>query len=106
MQKFKSLSPNLLLFDLGSRLGSLEGYLYAQEKVEKNYLPNWLINVAAGYGCLAPEVRGEIRGEYLALLHKVHNLLRDAYGSEDANTVKIVAMIAEAARTKGESRND
>ena len=102
MQKFKSLSPNLLLFDLGSRLGSLEGYLYAQEKVEKNYLPNWLINVAAAYGCLAPEVRGEIRGEYLALLHKVHNLLRDAYGSEDANTAKIVAMIAEAARTKGE----
>jgi len=102
MQKFKSLSANLLLFDLGSRLGSLEGYLYAQEKVEKNYLPNWLINVAAAYGCLAPEVRGEIRGEYLALLHKVHNLLRDAYGSEDANTVKIAAMIAEAARTKGE----
>ena len=102
MHKFKSLSPNLLLFDLGSRLGSLEGYLYAQEKVEKNYLPNWLINVAAAYGCLAPEVRGEIRGEYLALLHKVHNLLRDAYGSEDANTAKIVAMIAEAARTKGE----
>ena len=91
-----------MLFDLGSRLGSLEGYLYAQEKVEKNYLPNWLINVAAGYGCLAPEVRREIRGEYLALLHKVHNLLRDAYGSEDANTAKIVAMIAEAARTKGE----
>ncbi len=96
MQKFKSLSPNLLLFDLGSRLGSLEGYLYAQEKVDKNYLPNWLINVAAGYGCLAPEVRREIRGEYLALLHKVHNLLRDAYGSEDANTVKIAAMIADS----------
>ena len=106
MQKFRSLSPNLLLFDLGSRLGSLEGYLYAQEKVEKSYLPNWLINVAAGYAGLAPEVRREIRGEYLALLHKVHNLLRDAYGSEDANTVKIVAMIAEAARTNGESRND
>lgn len=106
MQKFISLSPNLLLFDLGSRLGSLEGYLYAQEKVDKNYLPNWLINVAAGYGCLAPEVRSEIRGEYLALLHKVHNLLRDAYGSSDANTIKIVTMIAEAARTKGESKSD
>ena len=106
MQKFKSLSPNLVLFDLGSRLGSLEGYLYAQEKVDKNYLPNWLINVAAGYGSLAPDVRREIRGEYLALLHKVHNLLRDAYGSEDANTVKIAAMIAQAARTNGESRHD
>jgi hypothetical protein len=101
--RFKSLSTNRLLFDLGSRLGSLEGYLYAQEKVDKNYLPNWLINVAAGYGCLAPAVRNEIRGEYLALLHKVHNLLRDAYGSEDANTVKLAAMIATAARPEGES---
>jgi len=102
MQKFKTLSANLLLFDLGSRLGSLEGYLYAEEKVDKHYLPNWLINIAAAYGCLAPEVRREIQGEYLALLHKVHNLLHDAYGSDDANTVKIAAMIAQAARTQGE----
>lgn len=100
MERFQSLSPQRLLFDLASRLGSLEGYLYAQEKVDKNYLPNWLINVAAGYACLAPEVRREIRGDYLALLHKVHNLLRDAYGSQDANTVKIAAMIAAAARTE------
>ena len=101
MERFRSLSPQRLLFDLASRLGSLEGYLYAQEKVDKNYLPNWLINVAAGYGCLAPEARREIRGDYLALLHKVHNLLRDAYGSQDANTIKIAAMIADAAREEG-----
>jgi hypothetical protein len=34
------------------------------------------------------EVCWEIQGEYLALLHKVHNLLRNAYGSTDPNTVK------------------
>ena len=103
MEKFKSLSANLLLFDLGSRLGSLEGYLYAGDKVDKSYLPNWLANVAAAYVCLAPEVRREIHGEYLALLHKVHNLLRDAYGSEDPNTVKISAMIAATARGERET---
>jgi hypothetical protein len=101
VEKLRALSPQRLLFDLASRLGSLEGYLYAPEKVDKNYLPNWLINIAAGYGSLAPEAQREIRGDYLALLHKVHNLLRDAYGSEDANTVKIAAMIAVAARTEG-----
>jgi hypothetical protein len=103
MEKFKSLSANTLLFDLGARLGSLEGYLYARDRVDKSYLPNWLVNVAAAYGCLAPEVRREIHGDYLALLHKVHNLLREAYGSEDPNTVKISAMIAAAARGEKET---
>jgi hypothetical protein len=103
MQKFAALSPWRLLFDLGARLGSLEGYLYAGDKVDKSYLPNWLVNVAAAYGCLAPELRREIRGEYLALLHKVHNLLRDAYGSEDPNTVKISAMIAATAQGERET---
>jgi hypothetical protein len=103
MQKFAALSPQRLLFDLGARLGSLEGYLYAGDKVDKSYLPNWLVNVAAAYGCLAPEVRREIHGEYMALLHKVHNLLRDAYGSEDPNTIKISAMVAATARGERET---
>jgi hypothetical protein len=102
MEKFRSLSANVLLFDLGARLGSLEGYLYAGDKVDRSYVPNWLVNVAAAYGCLAPEVRREIHGEYLALLHKVHNLLRDAYGGQDPNTVKISAIIAATARNEKE----
>jgi hypothetical protein len=97
VEKFKSLSANRLLFDLGARLGSLEGYLYAGDKVDKNYLPNWLTNTAVAYGCLTPDVRREIQGDYLALLHKVHNLLRDAYGSHDPNTLKIAGMIAMTA---------
>ena len=31
MDEFQSLSANRLLFDLASRLGSLEGYLYAED---------------------------------------------------------------------------
>jgi hypothetical protein len=100
MEQFSALSPERLLFDLGSRLGSLEGYLYAGDKVDKTYLPNWLVNVAAAYGCLPPGARREIHGDYLALLHKVHNLLRDAYGSEDPNSIKISAMIAATARSE------
>lgn len=38
MDKFQSLSANRLLFDLASRLGSLEGYLYAEENVDKELL--------------------------------------------------------------------
>ncbi|MDH3442343.1 MAG: hypothetical protein OEN50_00330 [Deltaproteobacteria bacterium] len=104
MEKFQSLSSHRLLFDLASRLGSLEGYLYAEEKVDKKYLPNWLRNIEAAYGCLSTDIRTEIRTDYLALLHKAHNLFRRAYGSNDANTVKIAAMIADAARMENEVR--
>ena len=102
MEKFQSLAPNRLLFDLASRLGSLEGYLYAEEKVDKKYLPNWLRNIEAAYGFLSADIRAEIRTDYLALLHKIHNLLRDAYGSNDTNTVEIAAIIAGVARPENE----
>ena len=98
MDTFRSLTPHRLLFDFASRLGSLEGYLYAEDKVDKKYLPNWLRNIEAAYGCLSDEVQKEIQPDYLALLHKVHNLLGDAYGHEDVNSAKIAAMIATAAR--------
>ncbi len=32
MDRFQSLTPNRLLFDLAARLGSLEGYLYGGGK--------------------------------------------------------------------------
>jgi hypothetical protein len=98
MEKFSALSPQRLLFDLAARLGSLEGYLYAEEKVDKKYLPNWLRNIESAYACLAEDVQKEIHADYLALLHKAHNLLRASYGQDDPNTVKIAALIANAAR--------
>ena len=58
MAEHDSMSGNRTLFDLGARLGSLEGYLYAEEKVEKKYLPNWMENIAREFGGLPAEVRG------------------------------------------------
>ena len=49
------LSANRLLFDLASRLGSLEGYLYAEEKVDKSYLPNWIDNIDHEFEGLSPK---------------------------------------------------
>ncbi len=94
MDKFQSLSANCLLFDLASRLGSLEGYLYAEEKVEKSYLPNWLQNIDHEFKNLASEVRSEIQSDYVTLLKKVRELLHNAYGDQDANTLKIAAMLS------------
>jgi len=94
MDKFQSLSANRLLFDLASRLGSLEGYLYAEEKADRSYLPNWLVNVSREFNCLSPQVRDEIQPDYLELLRKVGALLQKSYGDQDPNTLKLAAMIA------------
>ncbi|HEU4344166.1 MAG TPA: hypothetical protein VFU31_21630 [Candidatus Binatia bacterium] len=94
MQKSETLSANRLLFDVASRLGSLEGYLYCEEKVEKKYLPNWLQNVERKFSALPVGVSTEVQPDYLELLTKVHALLRRLYGDDDENTAKIAAMIA------------
>ena len=94
MNKCQSLSPDRLLFDLASRLGSLEGYLYAEEKVDRSYLPNWLMNISQAFNCLSPIVRDEIQSDYLELLRKVEALLKKSYGDQDPNSLKIAAIIA------------
>jgi hypothetical protein len=94
MDRFQSLSPNRLLFDFASRLGSLEGYLYAEDKVDKSYLPNWLQNIDLEFKSLSAEARNEIQPDYLALLKKIRELLHNAYGDQDTNSVTIDAMIS------------
>jgi hypothetical protein len=98
MDNFQALSANRLLFDFASRLGSLEGYLYAEEKVDKSYLPNWIDNIDHEFKSLSAEVRSEIQSDYLALLEKVRDLLHKAYGDQDPNTAKIDAVISRIPR--------
>jgi hypothetical protein len=93
MDKQDSMSLNQLLFDLGSRLGSLEGYLYSEERVEKKYLPGWLQNIDRQFTSLPSDVRNEITKDYWELLKKVQALLHRLYGDEDADTLKVKGMI-------------
>jgi hypothetical protein len=94
MKKSEILSANSSLFDLASRLGSLEGYLYCEEKVDKKYLPNWLQNIDRKFLSLSPEIRDDIQQQYVELLQKVHVLLGRLYGDGDENTLRIAAMIS------------
>ena len=94
MDKWQALSANRLLFDLASRLGSLEGYLYAEKNVDKSYLPNWLRNIEREFNCLSSEVQSEIRADYLELVTRVHALLHRLYGEQDANTARVARIIS------------
>jgi len=96
MDRFQSLSVNRLLFDLAARMGALEGYLYAEEKVDPKYLPNWLEHIDEESKLLAVAVSNELQPDYLVLLRKIHDLLQKAYGSQDPNTMKVAAMISHA----------
>ncbi len=100
MDRFQSLSANRLLFDLAARMGALEGYLYAEEKVDPKYLPNWLEHIDEEFKLLAVAVSDELQPDFLVLLRKIQDLLQKAYGSDDPNTMKVAAMIARAMQGK------
>lgn len=94
MDKWEAMSNNRQIFDLGSRLGSLEGYLYSEEKVDKSYLKNWLQNIDREFNQLPPGLKEEIEVDYLEILRKVEALLKRLYGDRDADTVQVTGMIA------------
>lgn len=89
MAERESMSVNRSLFDLGARLGSLEGYLYAEEKVEKNYLAGWIENIVREFASLSAEIRGEIEKDYREVWRKVEALLVRIYGDSDPTTLQV-----------------
>lgn len=91
-------SLNQVIFDLGARLGSLEGYLYGEERVEKKYLAGWLQNIDNQFSGLPLETQREMAGDYGEVLKKVLALLQKTFGDGDADTVKCKDMTAKLIR--------
>ena len=89
-----------VLFDLGARLGSLEGYLYGEEKVEKKYLGGWLQNIDHEFKGLPAQVGTEVAGDYSVILDKLVAQFLKLYGEQDADTLQVKTM---AAGLKGRS---
>jgi hypothetical protein len=82
-------SINRALLDLGARLGSLEGYLYAEERVEKKYLSGWIDNIKRQFAELPPEVRAELAGDYGEIWRKVAASLARVYDDQDPVRVRV-----------------
>ena len=81
------------LFNLGARLGSLEGYLYGAASVEKHYLAGWLQNIDREFTGLPAAVAREIATDYAAVLAKVLKLLQRHFGEDDVDTIKVRTMV-------------
>ena len=88
-------SLNQGIFDLGARLGSLEGYLYGEERVEKKYLAGWLQNIDNQFSALPIETRSEIAKDYAEVIGKVAALLQKTFGGEDPDAIKCKDMAAK-----------
>jgi len=93
MAERESMSANRTLFDLGARLGSLEGYLYAEEKVDKHYLPGWIGNIKREFEELPAQVRSEIARDYTEVWRKVEALLVRIYGDTDPTLIQVRALL-------------
>ncbi len=91
-------SLNRVIFDLGARMGSLEGYLHGEGQVEKKYLSGWLQNIDKEFSGLPVETRSEIAEDYEEIIRKVVALLQKTFGDGDAETIRCKDM---AARLKG-----
>ncbi len=88
-------SLNQVIFDLGARLGSLEGYLYGEERVEKKYLAGWLQNIDNQFSGLPVENQSEIAKNYGEVIGKVAALLKKAFGDEDPDAIRCKDMAAK-----------
>jgi len=86
------------VFDLGARLGSLEGYLYVGKDVEPKYLPGWLDNIEKEFVELPPDVQSACAAGFHEVLRKVAAYLQKLYGSSDTNTMRATAMMEEEKR--------
>ncbi|MGH7832098.1 MAG: hypothetical protein ACREQK_00490 [Candidatus Binatia bacterium] len=82
-------SINRALLDLGARLGSLEGYFYAEERVEKKYLSGWIDNIERQFAELPSDVRVEVAGDYQEIWRKVGASLARLYSEQDPMTVRV-----------------
>ncbi|MFQ5849080.1 MAG: hypothetical protein ACE5JU_00670 [Candidatus Binatia bacterium] len=90
------------VFNLGARVGSMEGYLYLGKDVEAGYLPGWLDNINREFSDLPQDIRTEIGREYGEVLRKVAAYLERLYGEADLNTRKARAMMAALKESGGD----
>lgn len=86
------------VFDLGARVGSLEGYLYVGKDIEANYLPGWLENIDKEYRALPAEVRKACVEGFYEVTRKVAAYLQRLYGEEDENTRRARAIVQNVER--------
>lgn len=84
------------LFDLGARIGSLEGYVYEGKTVDVHYLPGWVQNIEKEFLDLPREARSEILSNYREILEKIEESLRAVLPADDPTLAHLHRMVSES----------
>lgn len=75
------------VYDFAAKAGALEGYVYPKEKVDLNYLPQWVDNLVKQYRGLPSEVKKEFQGLCNGTLGRAIQSLLPSLG-EDHDVIK------------------
>jgi hypothetical protein len=90
------MSVSKALFDLGARVGSLEGYVYEGKTVAVHYLPGWVRNIEKEFLDLPSEAKSEILSGYREILSKIDTSLRALLPEDDPTLALLQKMISES----------
>ena len=88
------MSVSRSLFNLGARIGSLEGYIYEEKTVDVHYLPRWVANIEKEFSELPSDVRTEIRPDYLEVMKKIEKSLASFLPSDDSTLMRVHQIVS------------
>jgi hypothetical protein len=90
-----SMSVSRALFNLGARIGSLEGYIYEGKTVDSHYLPGWISNIEKEFLGLPLEMRNEIHQDYLEIMKKIDKSLAVFLAIDDPTFVRVHQIVSD-----------
>lgn len=82
------------VYDFAAKAGALEGYVYPKEKVDLNYLPQWVDNLVNQYCGLPSEVKKEFQGLCNGTLGRAIQSLLPSLGEDHEVIRKLRSIIS------------
>jgi len=83
------------VYDFAAKAGALEGYVFPKEKMDLNYLPKWVDNLANQYRALPPEVREEFQSLCNGTLGRSIQSLLPLLGKDNEVIKKLKNIVSE-----------
>jgi hypothetical protein len=83
------------VYDFAAKAGALEGYVFPKEKMDLNYLPKWVDNLANQYRALPPEVREEFQSLCNGTLGRAIQSLLPLLGKDNEVIKKLKSIVSE-----------
>ncbi len=81
------------IYEFAARVGALEGYVYAKEKMEASSLTNWVKSVVNQYRALPAEVREEFQDLCDGTLGRTVQSLIPLFGEDHEMIIQLKTLV-------------